>query len=118
MKMFFVLVVLCITVAYLSAQDKNDVNRTTEKTNPASVKSTVKDTVPGTEVLEVDGGETSKELELSADDMQWWRLMAASRSCAKWCLKDAIRTSPFRNLSLYLSHSNASRSHTVSLIKG
>lgn len=61
MKKFSIFLVLFIVGINLSAQNKS-----------VSQKNSLKDVVTGVEVLEVKEGESSKELELSAKDMQWW----------------------------------------------
>lgn len=60
--MRLILIVLFFQCLNLSAQNK-----------PALNKNVKNETVPGTTVLEAPKGETSKELELSDSDMQWWR---------------------------------------------
>ncbi len=61
MKKFSILLVLILAGINLSSQNRS-----------ASQKNSLKDVVAGVEVLEVKEGESSKGLELSAKDMQWW----------------------------------------------
>jgi len=73
MKRYSILIILFLVGLNLSAQKKTDGNAAIEKNNSALVKNKGNEVLPNNAVLEAPKGETSKELELSATDMQWWR---------------------------------------------
>jgi len=72
MKKYSLFLVLILAGLNLFSQNRNEEHGAIIKDNPASLKNALKDIVTSADVLEVKDGVSSKELELTFNDMQWW----------------------------------------------